>query len=103
MDCNVPGARAVVVAEAETPTAEGVGVKRSASVVSRIVLTIAKRTRVQSSFVGQTWGGWGPFNSREQTIEPSGASEMHSTGAIVPSSASTTSAIVIFEAGRASR
>ena len=41
--------------------------------------------------------------SREHTIEPSGASEMHSIGAIEPSSASTTSAIVISRAGLASR
>jgi hypothetical protein len=52
------------------------------------VRTIAKRTRVHSSFVGHTCAG---SDSREQTIEPSEAWEMHSIGAIDPSSASTTS------------
>ena len=61
--------------------------------------TIEKRTRVHSSLVGQAWSG---RDSREQTIEPSAASEMHSIGAIEPSSASTTSAIVISRGGRAS-
>ena len=76
-------------------------------VVSRSVFTIEKRTRVHSSFVGQVCdsdpapGGRGPI-SREHTIEPSEAWEMHSIGAIEPSSASTTSAIVISLAGRAS-
>ena len=46
---------------------------------------------------------WSAPVSREHTIEPSGASEMHSIGAIEPSSASTTSAIVISRAGLASR
>ncbi len=67
--------------------------------VSRSVLTIEKRTRVHSSLVGQACSA---AASREQTIDPSAASEMHSIGAIEPSSASTTSAIVISLAGRAS-
>ena len=61
---------------------------------------IAKRTRVQRSLVGHTCPG---SDSREHTIEPSGACEMHSIGAIDPSSASTISAIAISCAGRASR
>jgi hypothetical protein len=73
--------------------------RRSARVVSRKVLTIDIRTRVHSSFVGHTWSG---LDSREHTIEPSAASEMHSIGAIEPSSAATTSAIVMSVAGRAS-
>ena len=72
--------------------APAVVMSRSARVVSRSVWTIEKRTRVHSSFVGQVWPG---SDSREHTIEPSAASEMHSIGAIDPSSASTTSAIVI--------
>ena len=72
---------------------------RSASVVSRKVRTIETRTRVHSSFVGHTWSA---LDSRAHTIDPSAASEMHSIGAIEPSSASTTSAIVISLAGRAS-
>ena len=82
-----------------SPVGAGGVTSRSASVVSRSVLTIEKRTRVHSSFVGQVWLG---LDSREHTIEPSAASEMHSIGAIEPSSASTTSAIVISPAGRAS-
>ena len=68
----------------------------SARVVSWSVLTIAPRTRVHSSLVVQTWSG---SDSREQRIVPSGELEMHSIGAIRPSSASTTSAIVICSAG----
>ena len=59
------------------------------------MFTIEKRTRVHSSLVGQMWSG---PDSRAHTIEPSAASEMHSIGAIEPSSASTTSAIVISRA-----
>ena len=56
--------------------------------------------RVHSSLVVQTCSG---SDSREQRIVPSGPLEMHSIGAIEPSSASTTSAIVISAAGRARR
>ena len=68
--------------------------------VSRSVVTIEKRTLVHSSLVGHACicePAW--LDSREQTIEPSAASEMHSIGAIEPSSASTTSAIVISPSG----
>jgi len=58
------------------------------------------RTRVQSSLVGQMWSG---SLSRAHTRIPSAPSLMHSMGAIEPSRASTTSAIVISSAGRASR
>ena len=68
--------------------------------VSINVRTIEERTRVHSSLVGQTWEA---SASREHTIAPSGPSEMHSIGAIEPSSASMISAIVICCAGRASR
>ena len=79
-------------------------ITRSARVVSCRVRTIEKRTLVHSSLVGHTWPGWvGSVDSREHTIEPSELWEMHSIGAIDPSRASTTSAIVISPGGRASR
>src|SRR5437660_5514471 len=71
----------------------------SASVVSCRVCTIARRTFVHRSFVGHTCPG---SDSRAHTIDPSGASEMHSIGALDPSSAETTSAIVISAGERAS-
>src|SRR3954452_3173321 len=72
----------------------------SESVVSCSVRTIEKRTRVHSSLVGQRCPG---SVSRAHTIWPSGSAVMHSIGAMEPSSASTTSAIVISSAERASR
>ena len=92
------GSEAVRFAGSRRPASGGV-MSRSASVVSRSVPMIDIRTRVHSSLVGQTWSR---SDSRAHTIDPSADCEMHSIGAIEPSSASTTSAIVICDAGRAS-
>ena len=54
-------------------------------------------TRVHSSLVGH-----GSAPSRAQVSTPSASAVMHSIGAMSPSSADTTSAIVMSAAGRAS-
>ena len=64
------------------------------------VRTIAPCTRVQSSLVAQ--GSWPGSPSREQTSWPSASALMHSMGAISPSSARTTSAMVMASGARAS-
>ena len=74
------------------------GWTRSSSVISFRVRTIEPCTRVHSSLVGQRL----ERASRAQTSAPSASAVMHSIGAMSPSSASTTSAIVISAAGRAS-
>ncbi len=76
------------------------GWTRSSSVISFRVRTMDPWTRVQRNFVGQG----SPFSwcSREQTSTPSASALMHSIGAMSPSSARTTSAMVMSPASRAS-
>ena len=57
-------------------------------------------TRVQRNFVGH--GSWFSWCSREQTSTPSASAVMHSIGAMSPSSARTTSAMLMSSASRAS-
>src|SRR6187401_303490 len=69
------------------------GWTRSSSVISLRVRTIDPWTRVQRNFVGH--GSWFSWCSREQTSTPSESAVMHSIGAISPSSARTTSAMLM--------
>src|SRR3954452_1502404 len=76
------------------------GWTRSSSVISFSVRTIDPWTRVQRNFVGH--GSWFSWPSREQTSTPSASAGMHSMGATSPSSARTTSAMVMSPGSRAS-
>src|SRR3954471_22009297 len=72
------------------------GFAMSASVMSLSVLTMEPCTRVHSSLVGH--GSWLSRCSREQTSTPSASAVMHSIGAMSPSSARTTSAMLMWAA-----
>ena len=72
----------------------------SARVVPASALVTPPCTRVQSSFVAHAWS---PSVSCEQSTRLSPSASKHSIGEIGPSSAWTTSSILIFSAGFARR